>query len=71
MTKNKISINKILIAGLISGFVFAGIMALFDLYNQKPFSLWKFILFFLWMGAFNGFLQYRAQRKLNKNNPSK
>lgn len=70
MNNNKTYTKKFLIAGLVSGFVFAGIMALFDLYNHEPFSLWKFIIYFLIMGFFNGFLQYRAQRNFDKNNPS-
>lgn len=71
MKSFKTSKHRFLISGLVSGLVFALLMALFDYYNEEPFSLWKFLFFFIIMGLLNGYPQYRAYRNLEKNETDK
>jgi len=57
MTKNSIKV------GLIMGVIFAVAMALFDLYDEKSFSIIKFIFMVI---VFGGFQAWMHHRKLNK-----
>jgi hypothetical protein len=52
-----------IIVGLLMGVFFAGAMALFDLYDEKAFSIIKFIVM---MVIFGGIQAWMHQRKLNK-----
>ena len=63
-TRNKAFVN----AGLISGLLFALVMAGFDYFREQPFSLLKFALHFVLFGAFNGYMAYRKHKKENTNN---
>lgn len=58
-TKNK----PFILSALISGLAFALIMFGFDYYNEEPFSLFKFVLYFVFFGAFNGYMSYRKHKK--------
>jgi hypothetical protein len=53
----KTSKKKYIAAGLVSGIIGAGAMAMFDMYNEEPFSIWKFVLFFIIVGGVNSYLQ--------------
>jgi hypothetical protein len=52
-------------SGLIAGLVFALIMLGFDYYNDEPFSLFKFLMHFVFFGIFNSYLAYRKHKKDN------
>lgn len=54
-----------IILGLVSGLVFALIMAGWDSYKEQPFSALKFGLHFVFFGAFNGYMSYRKHKKIN------
>lgn len=56
-------LKKSIIVGVIMGVFFAGAMALFDIYDEKPFSIIKFIAM---MVVFGGFQAWTHHRKLNK-----
>jgi len=58
----KSDIKGRLITALITGTFFAIIMALFDLYKDKPFSMLKFIVCLILFGAFNGFFRYKTKK---------
>lgn len=59
------SINKLALkVGVMSGVIFALVMAGFDLYEQKPFSILKFVLHLLFFGGLMFFLN---RNKLKKN----
>jgi len=56
--------NKVFIrSGIISGFVFALIMAGFDYFKDQPFSVLKFMMHFVLFGLFNGYMAYRKFKK--------
>ena len=57
MTKQAVKV------GLIMGVIFAGTMALLDLYDEKSFSIIKFIVM---MVIFGGIQAWMHQHKLNK-----
>lgn len=67
----KASKKKFIIAGVVTGLMAAGIMALFDIYNKEPFSIWKFLMFFFVIGILNSYLKYRAVRNVEKNEAQK
>jgi len=58
-SRNKVFVNS----ALVSGLVFALIMAGFDYYKEQPFSLIKFAVHFVLFGAFNGYMAYRKHKK--------
>ena len=59
--------KKYILSGLISGLVFALIMAGWDYYKELPFSAIKFIAHLVLFAALNGYLTYRRDhKKLNK-----
>ena len=64
--KGKITKKRFILAGIVSGLMLAVLMALFDLYNQEPFSIWKFVSCFVIVGFFNGYVQYRAYGNYEK-----
>ncbi len=66
MMQKPISRKRCIIAGIVSGLIFAVLMALFDLYNQEPFSILKFVLCFSIMGFLNSYLQYKAHKNSQK-----
>ena len=55
--------NQAVKVGLIMGVIFAATMALLDLYDEKTFSIIKFIVM---MVVFGGIQAWMHQRKLNK-----
>ena len=63
--------KKFVFAGIVSGLLGAGGMALYDHYNQQSFSIWKFVMFFLIIGILNSYLQYLAQRNVDRNEEHK
>ncbi|MFD2550961.1 hypothetical protein ACFSQP_03935 [Bizionia sediminis] len=52
--------------GLISGVMFALVMATFDYYMGRPFSIIKFAAHFVLFGLFNGYMAYRKVKKEEK-----
>jgi len=46
--------KSILISGLISGIVYAVLMAGFDYYDEKNFKVWRFIFNFVFLGILIG-----------------
>ncbi len=66
--QKSISRKRFLLAGIVSGLIGAVFMALFDLYNQESFSIFKFILFFLITGFLNSYLQFVAYKNCQKIN---
>lgn len=56
-------IKKIILTGLISGIVFALLMAGWDYYKEVPFSVLKFIIHFVLFALFNGYMSYRTEKK--------
>lgn len=58
-------IKKYIITGLISGLVFAILLAGWDYYKQNPFSVLKFVIHTVVFGAFNGYMTYRKEKNVN------
>jgi len=56
-------IKKYIITGLISGLVFAILLAGWDYYKQNPFSVLKFVIHTIAFGAFNGYMTYIKETK--------
>ncbi|AXO79015.1 hypothetical protein DZC78_01005 [Olleya aquimaris] len=56
-------IKKYIITGLISGLVFAILLAGWDYYKQSPFSVLKFVIHTVVFGVFNGYMTYRKETK--------
>jgi len=52
-------IKKAIIVGLIMGVFFAVAMALFDLYDEKSFSIIKFIVMVIIFGGFQAWMHHR------------
>lgn len=67
--KKPVSINKLALkVGIMSGVTFAIIMALFDLFEDEPFSILKFVLHILLFGVFMGLLnRYKLKKNLDNN----
>ncbi|WP_289046206.1 hypothetical protein [uncultured Olleya sp.] len=58
-------IKKYIITGLISGLVFAILLAGWDYYKQNPFSVLKFVIHTVIFGVFNGYMTYRKAKNVN------
>jgi preprotein translocase subunit SecG len=60
--------NKVFIKSfLLSGLVYAGLMAGFDYSEGQEFSIWRFILGFLFFGIFMGLVsRYKHKKQLKK-----
>jgi len=62
----KTQIKTVLISGLISGIVYAGLMAGFDYFNGHDFKIWKLIFNVLFFGIFMGLFSYYNMKKRSK-----
>lgn len=61
--------KKILKSGLISGFVYASLMAGFRHFDDKDFNIWKFLLHGSLFGIFMALLtRYNVKKQLKKEN---
>lgn len=58
-TENKIFVKSFLISGLI----YAGLMAGFDFSNDSPFRIFKFLFHFFFFGLFMGLLTRNTHKK--------
>ena len=57
-------IKTIIKSGLISGIVYAGLMAGFDYSDGQDFRIWRFIFNALFFGIFMGFMtQYNLKKQ--------
>lgn len=62
--KKPVSINKVaLMIGVLSGLVTTLIITGLDWYRGKPFSIYKFVLFFLVIGGLNMLAQRYSLKK--------
>ena len=67
MEKEKRTTKHTVIIGLISGFSFAIIMALFDYSDKEPFSIFKFLFHFTFFGLIQALIdRYLFSKKQNK-----
>ncbi len=55
--------KKFILTGLVSGLVFAILMAGWDYYQDRPFSVLKFVLHLVLFALFNGYMSYRSAKK--------
>ena len=62
----KTQIKKIIIFSLISGLMFTVILAVYDYYAGKTFSLWDFILRGLYFAIVTGLFDYYFLKKQAK-----
>ena len=62
----KTQIKTVLISGLISGIVYAGLMAGFDYFNGQDFKIWKLIFNVLFFGILMGLFSYYNMKKRSK-----
>ena len=61
--------KAIIKSGLISGIVYAGLMAGFDYYDGQDFRIWKFIFHASFFGIFMGFMsRYNLRKQAKKEN---
>lgn len=58
--------KKILLKSLVSGMVYAAIMAAWDYYDGEAFNLWKFIFCFTFFGGVMGLSDLYQSRKKKK-----
>ncbi len=59
----KTQIKTVLKHGLISGIIFAGLMAGFDYFNGQDFMIWKLIFIALFFGLLDGLATYYIMKK--------
>lgn len=62
----KTQIKTVLISGLISGIVYAGLMAGFDYFNGQEFKIWKLIFNTLGFGLLDGLATFYIMKKRSK-----
>ena len=61
--------KAIIKSGLISGIVYAGLMAGFDYSDGQDFRIWKFIFHASFFGIFMGFMsRYNLRKQAKKEN---
>ena len=61
--------KAIIKSGLISGVVYAGLMAGFDYSDGQDFKIWKFIFHASFFGIFMGFMtRYNLKKQAKKEN---
>jgi len=61
--------KAIIKSGLISGIVYAGLMAGFDYSDGQDFRIWKFIFHASFFGIFMGFMtRYNLKKQAKKEN---
>jgi len=61
--------KAIIKSGLISGIVYAGLMAGFDYSDGQDFRIWKFIFHASFFGIFMGFItRYNLRKQAKKEN---
>ena len=63
--------KAIIKSGLISGVIYAGLMAGFDYSDGQDFRIWKFIIHALFFGIFMGFMNIYNQKKQAKKENNK
>lgn len=64
MKKEKRPLKEIIKTGIISGLVFACVMAIFDYFSKEPFSFLKFVIHFIIFGAvMSAFFKYKYTKK--------
>ena len=54
-------------AGLISGLVYAGIMAGFDFIDKEDFNIWKFLFNLTFFGIMMGYMFWNSLKKAAEN----
>ncbi len=64
---NKSQTKSILKSGLLTGLIYALLMAGFDYSNEQSFRLFRFIINFLFFGIFMGLLAFYNIKKTKKN----
>ena len=58
--------KTILKSGLLSGIVYAGLMAGFDYSDGQDFKIWRFIFHLLFFGIFMGLMNLYILKKTNE-----
>ncbi|OUR91839.1 hypothetical protein A9Q87_08535 [Flavobacteriales bacterium 34_180_T64] len=58
--------NRFILAGIVSGLVFASLLEGFSYYNNATFSALNFVSYVIVFGGFNGYLTYRAHKNAHK-----